>query len=120
MYIDFETYRELGGVIDDETKFNKVRRQVERQVDILTFNRSRTLDLSAYEKGILEEVCQEMIDFEDTNAEYINSFVSDYSLNGVSISFSNVNKNISYIAGICIPTNTYQKLLSTRLGSKCL
>lgn len=123
MYLSLEEYKELGGIITDDKTINKFLKQGERYIDILTFNRLRSFgfdNCSNWEKEILKESLVEIIDFHYSNQEYINSYLSSYSLNGVSISFDNVNNNVTCINNIVLPSSTYAKITGTRFGSLVL
>jgi len=124
MYLSLEEYKELGGIITDDKTINKFIRQSERYIDILTFNRLRSFgfdNCSEWEKEIYKECIVEIMDFYYSNQEYINSYLSSYSLNGVSISFDNVNNNnVTYINGVVLPCSTYAKITGTRFGSLAL
>lgn len=124
MYLTTEEYKELGGTIEDEKTIKRFLRQAERYIDILTFNRLRSvnfdLDLSLWEKDIIKECIVEIIDFTYSNQDYINSYLSSYSLNGVSISFDNINQNVTNVNGVVLPNSTYAKITSTRFGSLVL
>ena len=123
MYLSIDEYKEASGKISDEKTLNKFLKQGERYIDILTFNRIRKLgfeNCSDFEKEIIKEVQCELIDFHYINKDYVDSYLSSYSLNGVSVSFGDTNANISTINGVVIPNSTYQKLNMTRFTSLIL
>ena len=118
MYLTLEKYEELSGKITDEDILTKMLKQSKRYIDILTYNRIKSIgfeNCSEFEKEIIEEVQAEIIDFYYTNQDYINSYLNTYNLNGVSMTFGNSNNNIKTINGITILKSTYDKLNLTNL-----
>ena len=116
MYLTLEEYKETSGKITDETVLNKMLKQSERYIDILTYNRIKSIgfeNCSNFEKEIIKEVQSEIIDFYYTNQDYINSYLNSYNLNGVSMTFGNGNNNIKTVNGITILKSTYDKLSLT-------
>lgn len=123
MYLTLDEYKELSGKITDEKIINKMLIQSSRYIDILTYNRVKKLgfeNCSDFEKEIIKEVQSELIDFHYVNKDYVDSYLSSYSLNGVTISFGGTNSNVSNINGVVIPNSTYQKLNLTRFTSLIL
>ena len=113
MYLTFEEYKDLSGKITDETTLNKMLKKSERYIDILTYNRIKSVgfqNCSDFEKDIIKEVQAEIIDFYYTNQDYINSYLNSYSLNGVSMTFGDKGNNITTINGITILKSSYDKL----------
>ena len=116
MYLTLEEYKEMSGKITDEDILNKMLKQSERYIDILTYNRIKSIgfeNCSEFEKEIIKEVQAEIIDFCYENKDYINSYLSSYNINGVSMSFNDINTNIKSINGITVPKSTYDKLSLT-------
>lgn len=123
MYLTLDEYKELSGKITDDKALNRLLKQSERYIDILTYNRIKSIgfeNCSDYETEIIKEVQSEIIDFYYTNAEYLNSYLNSYSLNGVSMTFGNSNNNITTVNGITILRSSYDKLNLTRFTSLIL
>lgn len=121
MYLTFEEYKELDGKIADEKTFEKFSKKCERYIDILTYNRIKSIDnCSDFERGIIKEVMAEVCDFYYLNQDYLNSYLNSYSLNGVSMTFGNSNNNICTVNGVTLLRSTYDKLNLTRYTSLIL
>lgn len=123
MYLTLDEYKELSGKITDDKVLNKLLKQSERYIDILTYNRIKSVgfeNCSDYEMDIIKEVQSEIIDFYYTNAEYLNSYLNSYSLNGVSMTFGNSNNNIITINGVTLLRSSYNTLSLTRFTSLIL
>lgn len=121
MYLTYEEYRTYSDEIQDETIFNKIERKQEQNIDILTFNRIKDFTkLSTFNQTIIKECLVDMCDFYYTNKDYVESYLSSYSINGVSIDFNNKSSNIATINGVVIQKNTYNNLLRSNLSHYCL
>lgn len=123
MYLTLDEYKELSGKITDDKTISKMLKQSERYIDILTYNRIKSVgfeNCSEFEKEIIKEVQSEIMDFYFTNAEYLNSYINSYSLNGVSMTFGNSNNNITTINGVTVLRSSYDKLNLTRFTSLIL
>lgn len=84
-------------------------------IDTLTFNRIVNFeDLTALQKRLVNRVHTRLAAFERENEDILNSQLSSYSLNGVSMSFGN-GQSVKYIRGVAIPAELYSMLLSTGL-----
>lgn len=115
MYLTFEEYKELDGKITDEKTFVKFEKQCSRYIDILSFNRIKSIDnCSNFEKEIIKEVMAELCDFYFSNEDYLNSYLDSYSINGVSMTFGGDNNNICTVNGVTLLKSTYNKLNMTR------
>ena len=123
MYLSVDEYKEMSGKITDEKVLNNILKQSERYIDILTFNRIKSIGFescSDFEKDIIKECQVEIIDFYYSNNDYLNSYLNSYSLNGVSMTFGNSNNNITTVNGITLLRSTYNKLKLTRFTSLIL
>lgn len=111
IYSTLEFYLEYSGK-NSEDVCNALR-SASRHIDTLTFNRIRWEELSDFQREIVQEVCCDIADFELDNAEMLNSVVSGYSINGVSMQFG--GNNVRQIDGVTVKNDIYQKLCQTGL-----
>lgn len=91
--------------------------QASRHIDSLTFNRivDKGFDsLTPFQKDIITEVTLQLANFESENEDLINSIISSYSINGVSVGLSQ-NENVSVENGVVILKSTYALLKQTGL-----
>ena len=91
--------------------------QASRHIDSLTFNRivDKGFDsLTPFQKDIITEVTLQLANFESENEDLINSIISSYSINGVSVGLSQ-NENVSVENGVVILKPTYALLKQTGL-----
>lgn len=112
-YFKAENY---SGVIPVE-KVESLLKNASRHIDILTYNRIVAVgfeNLTAFQQGVISEVCVELANFEYENADVIETVLQSYSINGVSMTFGN-SWNVKVISGVAMPMYLYQRLLSTGL-----
>lgn len=117
-YVDAIYYTgEYEGTTIPGDELNKALKQASRHIDALTFNRivGRGISsLTIFQQDVIKEVCCELADFEYENADYIESVLKQYSINGVSMSFE-ASWNLKIQGGVAIKGSTYQKLSQTGL-----
>lgn len=92
-------------------------RQASRHVDSLTFNRITAAgfhNLTPFQQDIIKEVVCRQSKFEHENADMIDSVLSSYSINGVSMSFGN-SWNVFVQDGIAMHKELYALLRQTGL-----
>lgn len=92
-------------------------RTASRHVDTLTFNRIVSLgfsNLTEFQQGVVKEVVCRQAAFEVENADVIQSVLSSYSINGVSMQFGS-NWNVFAEDGIAMQRETYALLEQTGL-----
>lgn len=105
-----------GSIIPSD-ELNKALKQASRHIDALTYNRivGRGISsLTTFQQDMIRECCCELADFEYENADYIESVLKQYGINGVSMSFE-ANWNLKIQSGVAIKGSTYQKLSQTGL-----
>lgn len=105
MYADLEYYKNVYKGNLEDADVEKALQQASRHIDTLTFNRIVALgfeDLTEYQQGIIKECACLMADWESENADYINSMLSSYSLNGASMSFNGNSATAVVINGVAI------------------
>lgn len=120
----YEPYADAGyytdeyeGNITPADTLNKALKQASRHIDALTYNRIVGRGISSltdFQQGIIRECCCELADFEHENADYIESVLKSYGINGVAMSFEE-SWNLKIQNGIAVRASTYQKLTQTGL-----
>lgn len=118
-YVSLEEYTDAGytTITEGTSKFLK---DASRSIDSLTFNRINHIgfdNLTVFQKDIIIEVVCELADYLFNNSETLNSAVSSYSINGVSVT-NDGGKFSETISGITIPKSLKSKLNQT--GLTCL
>ncbi len=120
----YEAYADTAYYMDEyegktipEDSLNKALKQASRHMDALTYNRivgRGILNLTGFQRELVQECCCEMADFEHENADYIENVLKSYGINGVSMSFEE-SWNLKIQNGIAVRASTYQKLAQTGL-----
>lgn len=126
MYADVEYYRNTyKGNLEDADVENALQ-QASRHIDTLTYNRIVAVgfdNLTEFQQGIIKECECLMADWETDNADYINSMLSSYSLNGASMAFTGDSANATVKNGVSVSRDIYSHLqkcgLCTRLLRGC-
>ena len=88
-----------------------------RQIDSLTFNRIVGIgfnNLTEFQQRIVSECAFEIARFLLENREILDTPLSSYSINGVSMQFK-FNQTVHCSNGVVVPEMTYRKLMSTNL-----
>lgn len=94
-----------------------------RHIDSLTFNRiiNRGYDnLTDFQKEILSGVCKAQAEFEYENSDLINSILSSYSINGVSMNLGGASWNMIKQNGVIMQRSNYELLKQTGLCCRSL
>ena len=118
-YITYDEYISMGGTLLDEECGKKYIELASYDIDNLTFNRINKIgfdNLTEFQKSTIKKVVMLQADFRSDNEDWLNSAISQYSINGVNINYGN-SKTISVINGIFIPTNVFAILKQTGLCS---
>ena len=117
-YADEAYYMDVyGGTLISTEDQLKALRQASRHVDSLTFNRIvgyGFANLTPYQQEIIREVVCSQAEFEAENADLIESILSSYSLNGVSMQFSDA-WNVYADKGVAMRRDVYALLSQTGL-----
>ncbi len=111
-----------GGNVIPEDELEKSLIQASRHIDTLTFNRivGRGIDgLTPYQKDTIQECCCKMAEFEYANEDLLKSVFSNYSINGVSMTFAE-GWNVKVVCGVAVVRETYEQLQSTGLCCRML
>ena len=123
MYADLEYYKNTykGNLEDDEIE--KALQQASRHIDTLTYNRIVAIgydNLTDFQKGVVQECACLMADWEAENADYINSMLTSYSLNGASMSFSGNSASAFVQNGVAVSREIYSHLQKCGLCTRSL
>lgn len=123
MYASVEYYKTTyRGNLEDES-IEKALQQASRHIDTLTYNRIVGIgfdNLTEYQQGIIKECECLMADWETENADYINSMLSSYSLNGASMSFTGNSASAVVTNGVAVSRDIYSHLQKCGLCTRSL
>ena len=115
-YLDKTKFIERYGTQVPEDKIDELLNRASRDIDTLSYNRIRGIGfghLTDFQKEIIEEVAGELALFKHDNAEFLESPLSEYSLNGASVKLM-VEK------GVTISRSLYALLCQTGLCCKAI
>lgn len=122
-YADVQYYTDTHeGTAIESADILKALTKASRHIDSLTFNRIVKVGLSnltAFQRDLVQEVVCELADFEVSNKDMLETYLSSYSINGVSMTFGS-NWNLHIENGVAIPRDLYTKLLQTGLCNRTL
>lgn len=123
MYANIEYYRNTykGSLEDDDIE--RALHQASRHIDTLTYNRIVAIgfdNLSDFQQGVIKECACLMADWEVENADYINSILSSYSLNGASMSFGGTESSAAVVSGVAVSKDIYSHLKKCGLCTRTL
>lgn len=117
-YADEKYYRvEYGGSTIPEEELARRLKMASRHIDSLTYNRivgRGITSLTEFQQDAVREACCQQADFEYENADMIETVISSYSLNGVSVQFGST-WNVMVNNGVAMKRDTYQLLQQTGL-----
>lgn len=120
MYATYQQYVDNGGYLISAEDFPKWASRASARVDSLTFNRIRQRKFSNLtgfqQEQVVLATCRQT-DFEFENSDVIDSIVGSYSLNGVSVSFTDSPGSVS-VMGMLVSRDVLGALEST--GLTCL
>lgn len=118
MYADKEYYENVyGGTLIDEEQIEKQLTTAGRQIDTLIYCRIRSTgfeNLTEFQKDQIRYVNCLLADFIYENKDELESMLSSYGINGVSMTFSN-GINVTKVQNIIIRTDIYAELVKTGL-----
>lgn len=118
MYADKEYYTETyGGSLIGEEELTRQLNKASRQIDTLTFCRIHEIGferLTAFQQDQIQYVTCLLADFIYENRDELESMLSSYGINGVSMTFSN-GVNVTKVQGVVIRTDIYAELEKTGL-----
>lgn len=117
-YADVSYYRDqYGGTLADE-EAEKAIFTASRHIDSMTFNRivrKGFEHLTEFQQDMIHHVVCRQADFEKENESLINSILSSYSLNGVSMGIDTNGWNVTVRNGVVMQADTYSMLEQTGL-----
>lgn len=123
MYVDFEYYKNTYKGTLEEADATKALQKASRHIDALTYNRIVGVgfdNLTVYQQGIIKECACLMADWETENADYIDSMLSSYSLNGASMSFTGNSASAVVMNGVAVSRDIYSHLQKSGLCCRSL
>lgn len=117
IYADEAFYKgEYLGTHNSEN-LNRILKTASQHIDTLTFNRIVGMgfdNLTPFQQSVIREVCCQMADFVIENKDLIETTLSSYSINGVSMSFGD-NWNVVTTQGIALSRSTFELLKQSGL-----
>ena len=123
MYAGIEYYKNTYKGNLEDADAEKALSKASRHIDTLTYNRIVAVgfeNLTEYQQGIIKECECLMADWETENADYINSMLSSYSLNGASMSFTGQSASATVVSGVAVSRDIYSHLQKCGLCTKNL
>ena len=120
--MDKTKFIERYGTEVPEDKIDELLNRASRDIDTLSYNRIRGIGyehLTDFQKEIIEEVAGELALFKHDNAEFLESPLSEYSLNGASVKLSSSEK-VMVEKGVTISRSLYALLCQTGLCCKAI
>ena len=123
MYAGIEYYKNTYKGNLEDADAEKALSKASRHIDTLTYNRIVVAgfeNLTEYQQGIIKECECLMADWETENADYINSMLSSYSLNGASMSFTGNSASAMICNGVAVSRDIYSHLQKCGLCTRSL
>lgn len=111
------------GTVIPEDDVEKALKQASRHIDSLTYNRivgRGFSNLTAYQQDLIREVICQQAEFEYEYRDEINSALSSYSINGVSVQFAENTWNVFSTKGVAMRRDVYAMLCQTGLCCQVL
>lgn len=122
IYADEAFYRsEYLGTHTSE-QLNRILKTASQHIDTLTFNRIVGVgfeNLTPFQQSVIREVCCQMADFMIENKDLIETTLSSYSINGVSMAFGD-NWNVVTSQGIALSRSTFELLKQSGLTRRVI
>lgn len=103
-------------------QLNRILKTASQHIDTLTFNRIVGVgfdNLTPFQQSVVREVCCQMADFMIENKDLIETTVSSYSINGVSMAFGD-NWNVVTSQGIALSRSTFELLKQSGLTRRVI
>lgn len=103
-------------------QLNRILKTASQHIDTLTFNRIVGVgfeNLTPFQQSVIREVCCQMADFMIENKDLIETTVSSYSINGVSMAFGD-NWNVVTSQGIALSRSTFELLKQSGLTRRVI
>ena len=112
-----------GGTLILENDIERALQIASRHIDSLTYNRivgRGFSNLTAYQQDLIREVICQQAEFEYEYRDEINSVLSSYSINGVSVQFAGNTWNVFSDKGVAMRRDVYAMLCQTGLCCQVL
>lgn len=96
---------------------DKIINGANNAIDVLTYSRINAIgycNLTPFQQITVSECAFEIAKFLLENREILDTPLSSYSINGVSMQFK-FNQTVHCSNGVVVPESTYRKLMSTNL-----
>lgn len=122
IYVDKNYYLNTYKGTIPEAEVEKKLEEASMHIDTLTYNRivARKFEkLTKFQQNIIQKVVCKLADFEYENADVLQTTLSSYSINGVSMNFEK-SWNVQIQNGVAIPKDYYCLLAQTGLTCKNL
>ena len=122
MYVTYEEYKSMKGTVLNEETAEKYLELASYDIDNLTFNRIKKIgfeNLTDFQKLTIKTAVVLQADFRFENEDWLNSALSQYSINGVSVNYGD-SKSVSVVNNVFIPNTTLAILKQTGLCSLIL
>lgn len=117
-YVTPKYYKDVHkGTVISDAELEMYLRQASRHIDSLTYNRivgRGIASLTAFQQDVIMEVICQQAEFEYENEDMINTILSSYSINGVSVQFGN-SWNVYVDKGVAMKRDVYALLSQTGL-----
>ena len=121
-YVTYDEYKEMKGSTLNEETADKYLDLASYDIDNLTFNRIKKIgfeNLTDFQKLTIKTAVILQADFRFENEDWLNSALSQYSINGVSVSYGD-SKSVSVVNNTFVPNTTLAILKQTGLCSLIL
>ena len=122
IYADETFYKNEYLGIHTPEQLNRILKTASQHIDTLTFNRIVGMgfdNLTPFQQSVIREVCCQMADFMIENQDLIETALSSYSINGVSMNFGD-SWNVVTMNGIAMKRSTYELLNQSGLTRKVI
>ena len=117
-YADITYYQNTyKGTKIPEKQIEEKLKEASQHIDTLTYNRivgRKFENLTKFQQKIIKKVVCRLADFEYENEDILQTTLSSYSINGVSMGFDK-SWNVEIQNGIAIPKKDYSLLSQTGL-----
>lgn len=122
IYADEKFYKNEYLGIHTPEQLNRILKTASQHIDTLTFNRIVGVgfeNLTPFQQSVIREVCCQMADFMIENKDLIETTLSSYSINGVSMAFGD-NWNVVTSQGIALSRSTFELLKQSGLTRRVI
>lgn len=122
IYADEAFYKDEYLGTHNSENLNRILKTASQHIDTLTFNRIVGVgfeNLTPFQQSVIREVCCQMADFMIENKDLIETTVSSYSINGVSMAFGD-NWNVVTSQGIALSRSTFELLKQSGLTRRVI